>query len=73
MSEGLIERPALRVVRGFPDADEVAAVTAVIAAVATKDRATPPRPAMRVWAAPARLIRQPLRAGKGAWASSARA
>ena len=62
--------PALRVVRGHPDADEVAAVTAVIAAVVATSR--PRARPVRVWAAPGRSIPAPLRPGPGAWVSSAR-
>ena len=60
----------LRVVRGRPDADELAAVTAVISVTNANTTARKPA-AARVWAAPARSMRQPIRAGEGAWASSA--
>ncbi len=69
--ENQSERPTLRVVRGHPDADELAAVTAVIAATNATDPGAAKPETTRVWAAPARSMRQPIRAGVGAWASSA--
>jgi len=63
--------PLLQVVRGTPDAEELAAVVAVVAArgTASGDDATG-RP-LSVWAARSRLVRPPLRPSAGAWRASA--
>ncbi|MCO1654769.1 acyl-CoA carboxylase epsilon subunit [Pseudonocardia humida] len=67
------ERRALfRVVRGEPDDVEVAALTAVLAAVAASagdDRAAPAGPAS-TWADPAARLRAPLAVGPNAWRTS---
>jgi hypothetical protein len=60
--------PLLRVVKGDPTAQELAALVAVVASLAG-----PAAPAARrtpVWNAPARLQRRVLRHGPGAWRSS---
>jgi hypothetical protein len=58
-------RPLLRVVRGEPTADELAALLAVITAkVATQTKAARPRSA---WGDAARRLRRPLSPGPGAW------
>lgn len=63
-------RPLLRVVRGTPDDAELAALTAVVAALAAGDRPEPaPRPRSR-WADRAALVRAPLPVGPGAWRAS---
>jgi hypothetical protein len=65
------ERRALfRVVRGEPTDAEIAALTAVLAAVAA---AEPPRPAPVIrnrWADPAARFRAPLHPGPDAWKTS---
>ena len=67
------ERPALRVVRGEPTAEELAVVTAVVTAAAS---AGEPEPVERVrrggWNDPAGMHRRPLLPGPNAWRSSAR-
>jgi len=65
------ERRALfRVVRGTPDDVEIAALTAVLAAVATAGRPEgPPRPAS-TWATPQARLRRPLTVGPHAWRTS---
>jgi hypothetical protein len=61
--------PALRVVRGDATPEEVAALLVVLQALAP---ATSDAPAPRSeWAAPRRLVRAPLTAGRGAWRASA--
>jgi hypothetical protein len=65
--------PLLRIVRGDPTPEEVAALVAVVSAMAAgaesaSGRATP-RPE---WAAHHRKLRAPLRHGPGAWRSTAR-
>ena len=61
-------RPVLRVVRGEPSAEELAALVTVLAA-----RAAAPRPPDRhrsLWRDRSRNIRPPLGAGPGAWRAS---
>jgi hypothetical protein len=61
--------PALRVVRGDATPEEVAALLVVLQAVAP---AASDAPAPRSeWAAPRRLVRAPLTAGRDAWRTSA--
>jgi hypothetical protein len=64
------ERRALfRVVRGEPTDAEVAALTVVLAAVASVGG--PPPPATRDrWSDPAAALRTPLAGGPGAWRTS---
>ncbi|HVW45007.1 MAG TPA: acyl-CoA carboxylase subunit epsilon [Amycolatopsis sp.] len=65
------DRPFLRVVRGNPDDEELAALTAVIAAAASTP-AGPERPRRTsAWADRARLLRMPPQPGAGAWRASA--
>jgi hypothetical protein len=65
------DRPLLRVVRGIPDEVELAALTAVVAGLATAgtEPATP-APAPSAWADRASLVRPPLAHGPGAWRAS---
>ena len=65
------ERRALfRVVRGKPTDAELAALTVVLAAVATTPRGEA-RPVVRsAWNDPAARVRRPLAAGPGAWRTS---
>ena len=69
--------PHLRVVRGDPTSAELAAVVAVLAARSAAAAAAPSPeagPASRSeWASKARLIRQMVPAGPGAWRASASA
>jgi len=62
--------PFLRVVRGEPADDELAALVAVLAArtAAPSTVDTPPRSA---WADPASRLRRPLHPGPAAWRRSA--
>ena len=65
MTEG--ERPLLRVVRGDPTPEELAAlVTAVAAVSANADDRRRARP-RSAWADPARLHRRPLAHGPDGW------
>ncbi|SHG48361.1 acyl-CoA carboxylase subunit epsilon [Streptoalloteichus hindustanus] len=66
-------RPLLRVVRGAPDDVELAALTAVVAGLASAGAdagTTSPRP-RSTWADPAARLRHPPRPGPGAWRASA--
>jgi Acyl-CoA carboxylase epsilon subunit len=65
------ERPVLRVVRGDPTDEELAALTVAVAALARGPSATPaPAPRSR-WADRASLLRKVLHPGPGAWRASA--
>ena len=64
--------PVLRVVKGNPTAEELAAVLAVLSAGASS-AASPDEPsAPSGWSAYWRSVRAPLVAGPGAWRSSGR-
>jgi hypothetical protein len=62
-------RPLLRVVRGAPDHEEVAALVAVLVA-GSRPRDVPVPPASR-WAARVDAVRAPAPAGPHAWRTSA--
>jgi hypothetical protein len=65
------ERRALfRVVRGAPADDELAALTAVLAAAASAGGPPEPERAPDLWSHPAAQLRAPLVAGPGAWRAS---
>ena len=64
------ERPLLRIVRGEPDAAELAALTAIVAGLAAapaEEDAPEPRSA---WSDRASQVRRPLPHGPGAWRAS---
>ena len=60
--------PLLRVVNPDATDEEIAAITAVFAAIG--GAATPPKKPTPVWAANTRKMRQTLRRGPGAWRAS---
>jgi hypothetical protein len=63
------EEPLLRVVRGEPTAEELAALLAVVTArAATSSAVDRPR---STWSDPARQVRRPVPPGAGAWRRSA--
>ena len=62
-------RPALRVVRGDPTAEEIAALVAVLAAAAGGGEPPGPPAEVSQWAPPARLMRAPAWP-TGWWASA---
>lgn len=68
-------KPLFRVVAGHPAEEEVAAVTAVLAAKLAAGTAAPPasqhRPAASAWSDRARQLRLPLSPGPDAWRRSA--
>jgi hypothetical protein len=64
------ERPLLRVVRGTPDDEELAALTAVVASIASGPRPAPEQAPRSRWADRAALVRRPLPFGPGAWRAS---
>ena len=63
---GTEERPVLRVVRGAPTAEELAALTVVVAALSQRSERRRPVP-VGGWADPAHGHRRPLRSGPGGW------
>ncbi|MEV4319325.1 acyl-CoA carboxylase subunit epsilon [Actinocrispum sp. NPDC049592] len=63
------DRPLLRIVRGTPDDVELAALTAVIAAL-PGEAGTPAEKPKSAWADPSRRMRTPLAHGPGAWRAS---
>jgi hypothetical protein len=66
----------LRVVAGSPTPEEVAAVTAVLAATEAEAQAHHDAEALpsvpSEWSSAARVVRRPLRRGPGAWRSPVR-
>jgi hypothetical protein len=71
------ERPLFSVLSGRPSAEELAALTAVVAAkLAARQRAAAAQatagPARSAWLDRAALTRAPLRPGPGAWRRSGR-
>ena len=63
------ERPLLRVVRGTPDDAELAALSVVVAALASAGESTAPV-RRSAWADRAALMRRPHTHGPGAWRAS---
>ena len=63
--------PLLRVVRGEPTAEELAALVAVLAARSAAAAAPPPARPRSAWADPARRLGVAGRPGPGAWRRSA--
>jgi hypothetical protein len=63
-------RPLLRVVRGEPTPEELAALVAVLGACAGGVR--PPAETRSAWSNPAGLVRRPLVHGPGQWTQSGR-
>jgi hypothetical protein len=64
-------RPPLVVVRGEANEEEVAALTAVVAAIASQASAVPaPQRRVSQWASRARLVRGAHVAGPGGWRAS---
>ena len=65
------QRPVLRIVRGEPTAEELAALVAVLTArAAAHPKAAPPEPPS-AWTDRAALLRKPLHPGPGAWRAAA--
>ncbi|HWG93651.1 MAG TPA: acyl-CoA carboxylase subunit epsilon [Mycobacteriales bacterium] len=62
-------RPLLRVVRGNPSPEELAALLAVVTARSSAAPAAVPSPPS-AWRSRAALVRRPVHAGPGAWRAS---
>lgn len=71
MSDADVPRPALRVVKGEPTPEELAAVTALMAAAGGDDAVPAPRVRRGSWNDPARMHRRPLLPGPNGWRASA--
>jgi len=66
------DRPDLRVVRGVPTDEELAALVTVVAARAAAARAAVDRPReVSPWSAPGVRLRRPLHPAPGGWRRSA--
>jgi hypothetical protein len=63
-------RPVLRIVSGNPSDAELAAVTSVLAAVASAARAGAAASGTSAWSDLSLRLRRPLPAGPGAWQNS---
>jgi hypothetical protein len=61
----------LRVVTGEPSAEELAALTVVVAALARRRARRRPRP-VGAWSSRADVVRTPLQPGPGAWRAAGR-
>ena len=64
-------RPLLRVVKGEPTAEELAALTVVVAAMSQRRTRRRPTP-VGAWASRADVVRAPLQPGPGAWRAAGR-
>jgi hypothetical protein len=69
--KAMADRPLLRIVRGSPDDAEIAALTAVVAGLASGGAPEEPANPPSRWADKAALVGAPLRPGPGAWRASA--
>ena len=66
-----LRAPVLRIVRGNPSPEQIAALVAVLAARAPSGGAAGGRGVMRnAWSARSRLLRAPLPRGPGGWRAS---
>ena len=65
------EQPLLRVVKGEPTAEELAALTVVVAALSQRRDRRRPTP-IGAWASYAGTYRRPLRHGAGGWQAAGR-
>ena len=65
------DAPLLRIVKGEPTAEEVAALTVVVAALSQGRARRRPTP-IGAWAAFAGTHRRPLRSGAGGWQAAGR-
>ena len=66
------EPPLLRVVRGAPTAEELAALTVVVAALSQRRERRRPAP-VGAWADPGHAHRRALRPGPGGWRAAGEA
>ncbi|MCU1606050.1 MAG: hypothetical protein JWP46_2515 [Modestobacter sp.] len=64
-------RPLLRVVKGEPTAEELAALTVVVAALSQRRTRRRPAP-VGAWASRGDVVRRPLQTGPGGWRAAGR-
>jgi acyl-CoA carboxylase epsilon subunit len=64
--------PLLRVVRGEPTAEELAALTVVVAALSRQRRPRRRPTPVGAWASRADVVRTPLQPGPGGWRAAGR-
>lgn len=69
--EAPVGTPYLRVVRGEPTSEELAALVAVLAVRATAGSDGPPPATASAWTDRSLLVRRPVAHGPGAWRASA--
>lgn len=67
---GELRGPLLRVVRGEPSTEELAALLAVVAAYAAPAGKDHPAGAISAWSAPSGALRHPVATGADAWVVS---
>jgi hypothetical protein len=65
------DRPLLRIVKGEPTPEEIAALTVVVAALSSRRERRRPAP-IGAWAAYSGTHRRPLRHGAGGWQAAGR-
>ena len=65
------DQPLLRIVKGEPSAEELAALTVVVAAMSQRRERRRPTP-VGAWASYADGHRRPVQAGPGGWRASGR-
>lgn len=70
-ADGEPARPLLRVVKGHPSPEELAALVAVVARQRPSEVIEHPLKPRSEWGRPSRAVRRPLRIGPGAWRASA--
>jgi hypothetical protein len=66
------QHPAIKITKGNPTDEEIAAVVAVLTAHAAARPATQPAPPRSGWAAYWRTVRAPVTPGPGAWQAAVR-
>jgi hypothetical protein len=66
-----VSQPLLRIVKGEPTAEELAALTVVVAALSQRRARRRPTP-VGAWASFADAHRRPAQAGPGGWRASGR-
>jgi hypothetical protein len=64
-------RPLLRVVKGEPTAEELAALTVVVAALSQRRSQRRPAP-VGAWGSRGDVVRRPLQVGPGGWRAAGR-
>jgi hypothetical protein len=66
------QQPVIRITKGNPTDEEIAAVIAVVTAQAATRRTAEPEPQQTGWAAYWRRVQAPIQPGPGAWQAAVR-